>query len=248
MYTDHGMEIMVGSKMPVTKVSEIRKQEFFDAAVELVNERGYDNITIQSLIDKLGVSKGAFYHYFKSKQELLDVIITHYTKRVVKKLQKVVDDKKLNALQKFNKMVFTAKEFKAAQREINIEFIKLIRQGSISLISSRALEISMEIVRPIWLKIVCQGVEEGIFDIPYPEEMTTLLIHVANNCNATLGRIFLESTQKSNLIETLKKQIQFYEDTFERLLGVEKGSIDLAGPYLKNIELYRKILEENNLL
>ena len=216
--------------------------------MELVNEKGYEKITVQSVIDKLGVSKGAFYHYFKSKQDLLDVIIVHFTRKVVEILRKIVDDEKLNALEKLNKMIFTAKEYKGAQKELNIEFIKQLRRGSISLSSPRILELTMEIVRPIWLKVIEQGVKEGIFNTPYPDEVTDLLMHMANNFNATLGRLMLNSEHKPDFLEIIQQKISFIEDAFERLLGVEKGSIDLAGPHLKNLKLYTKILEENNLL
>jgi len=49
--------------------------EILDVAQRLVNTKGYEQMTIQDLLDELQISKGAFYHYFGSKQALLEAII-----------------------------------------------------------------------------------------------------------------------------------------------------------------------------
>ncbi|MFX1293714.1 MAG: TetR/AcrR family transcriptional regulator [Promethearchaeota archaeon] len=229
------------------KVSEIRKQEFFNAAMELVKEKGYQKITVQSVIDKLGVSKGAFYHYFNSKQDLLDIIIFHFVKNISKILEKIVEDEKLDALEKLNKLIVTAKEYKAAQKELNIEFIRQWRQGLISLNEPRIFKKYIKIIRPIWQKVIDQGVKEGIFNIPYPNEITDLIIHISNYFNTSLAKLVIDIGKKPEFIKIIQRKVSLFEDVFERLLGVEKGSIDIIGPYMRNVTFYRKIIEENNL-
>ena len=53
--------------MRVVKEHDERKAEFVDAAIALMSQKGYESTTIQDIIDEVGVSKGAFYHYFSSK-------------------------------------------------------------------------------------------------------------------------------------------------------------------------------------
>ena len=50
----------------------LRRDEFVDAAQRLIQSRGYEQMSIQDVLDELGASKGAFYHYFDSKEGLLD--------------------------------------------------------------------------------------------------------------------------------------------------------------------------------
>lgn len=45
------------------------KRALLDAGQMLLNEKGYDSISIEEITDACGVSKGSFYHYFKSKDE-----------------------------------------------------------------------------------------------------------------------------------------------------------------------------------
>lgn len=47
------------------------RAKIFDAAVELMNKKGYDSITIEEISDKAGVSVGSFYHHFKAKYDIL---------------------------------------------------------------------------------------------------------------------------------------------------------------------------------
>lgn len=47
-----------------------------DVSQRLFIEKGYDNTTIQDIIDELGgLTKGAIYHHFNSKQDILDAVI-----------------------------------------------------------------------------------------------------------------------------------------------------------------------------
>lgn len=47
------------------------KQEITKKSVELFNEKGFSETSIQDIVDALGVTKGTFYYYFSSKQQLL---------------------------------------------------------------------------------------------------------------------------------------------------------------------------------
>ena len=57
------------------KEAERRRNEILDAAQHLFYSKGYDEPSIQEIIDAVGIAKGTFYHHFESKQELLDHLI-----------------------------------------------------------------------------------------------------------------------------------------------------------------------------
>ena len=48
------------------------KKRIIEAALELINENGYDNVSIDEITRHAGVSKGAFYIHFKSKEDLIE--------------------------------------------------------------------------------------------------------------------------------------------------------------------------------
>src|SRR2546430_3217796 len=53
-------------------VHTVRKEAFIDAAQRLMQAKGYEQMSVQDVLDELGASRGAFYHYFDSKQALLE--------------------------------------------------------------------------------------------------------------------------------------------------------------------------------
>ncbi len=65
----------------VVKDYTVRRNEILDVAQRLMVTTGYEQMTIQDILDGLGISKGAFYHYFSSKQELLEAIIERMLER-----------------------------------------------------------------------------------------------------------------------------------------------------------------------
>ena len=70
----------------ITKEYDERLTEFLETAQQLFFQKGYEKTSVNDIIKKIGVAKGTFYHYFKSKKDLLDKIVKGY---VVKTLLKV---------------------------------------------------------------------------------------------------------------------------------------------------------------
>lgn len=71
--------IMGGSrKEPAQK----RIEQIYAAALELFSRHGYHATTVDKIIEKAGISKGAFYWYFKSKEELFRSLFAHQIERL----------------------------------------------------------------------------------------------------------------------------------------------------------------------
>ena len=58
--------------MPRNKYPEQTVEKILDAAAALFAEKGYQSTTLQDIIDATGLSKGAVYHHFRSKEEMLE--------------------------------------------------------------------------------------------------------------------------------------------------------------------------------
>ena len=91
--------------MARNKYPEVTVERILDAAQRLFLEKGYDNTTIQDIVDELGgLTKGAVYHHFKSKEEILDAVGTGCFSRTTpsRRCAKRAD---LNGLQKLQEAV-----------------------------------------------------------------------------------------------------------------------------------------------
>jgi AcrR family transcriptional regulator len=59
----------------VVKKAEERRLEILDAAQGLFLSRGYDATTVNDLLNAVGISKGAFYHHFAAKEDVLQALV-----------------------------------------------------------------------------------------------------------------------------------------------------------------------------
>lgn len=57
--------------MARNKHPEQTVQKILDVSLKLFGEKGYEKTTIQDIVDALGMSKGAIYHHFKSKDDII---------------------------------------------------------------------------------------------------------------------------------------------------------------------------------
>ena len=71
-------------KRTVKKASE-RRGEIINAARELFQTKEYEKVTMQELMDKLNIAKGTIYHYFSSKEELLEAVVEDLVDEELKK-------------------------------------------------------------------------------------------------------------------------------------------------------------------
>lgn len=54
---------------------EERKRTFVQVAIRLFSENGVESTTMQQIAGEAGVSYGLFYHYFRSKDDLLTAAV-----------------------------------------------------------------------------------------------------------------------------------------------------------------------------
>ena len=91
--------------MPRNKYPEETKQKILEAAIKVFAEKGYEQSTILDIVAKTdGLTRGAFYHHFKSKEEVLNGLLVKlfYENNP---FEKVMYEKKLNGLQKLRKAI-----------------------------------------------------------------------------------------------------------------------------------------------
>lgn len=227
-----------------------RKQEFLNIALELFYQKGFENTTINDIIYQAGVSKGAFYHYFNSKEEVLETIARQYVEKKLDVIEKIAGQDDLNSLEKINQISEDMFGFKMQHAEMRWKIYKIIARNNNIKLENLILEYSLELSRPIYNKIIMQGIAEGRFKINYPEEVADLYTYLNSIFNKMSSKIIMEyfkydlddlKTLKRKIIEPksieiLTRRFAFYEETLEKILGIERGSIKLVAPLLEKLK------------
>src|SRR2546429_5465696 len=102
----------------------LRRNAILDVAQRLVETRGYEQMTIQDMLDELQISKGAFYHYFDSKQALLEALIERMLEEVEQLLIPIVQDSHMPAIEKLQRFFPMLARWKTARKTF---FLALFR-------------------------------------------------------------------------------------------------------------------------
>lgn len=75
-----------------------KKKRIFEEALKLFLEKGFNETSIDDITKKALISKGSFYTYFKSKEELLYDIVKELLNNVEKRFYSLIEKEKKDAL------------------------------------------------------------------------------------------------------------------------------------------------------
>src|SRR5215831_13372057 len=123
--------------------------------------RGYEQMSIQDLLDDLGTSRGAFYHYFDSKQELLGAVVDRIADQALGAVAPVVDDPSLDAIAKFERFFGGIAQYKTERKALMLELIKVWRSHFNAVVRDKLRHALIARVAPMLARIIKQGITEG---------------------------------------------------------------------------------------
>jgi len=211
------------------KPHEVRKNEILDRAQQIFFQKGYDETTVQEVIDTVGIAKGTFYHYFPSKEELLEGVILRYAKRLVQEVNERTKNLSGNAIEKINAFCQLSSEIKL--RELNPQVAMALLQAYCDqkniLLRYKLTEKTVELLKPIFEEFIKEGAKEGALSPVSVEGLAEFLMRVQAILGEELYRILLRIQKGQGGARLLKEFYLFYEGVLERLLGAPPGSLKL---------------------
>src|SRR5262249_20642288 len=142
----------------IVKHPEQRRGELLDCAQELFLARGYDNTTVNDVIDRAGVSKGAFYHYFISKESLLEALAERFARQSLALLGDILEDPKLDALSRMNAFLGRSRQLRRASAPIARQVFGALYRPENIVLYHRINTSVMAVMTPVLAKIIDQGV------------------------------------------------------------------------------------------
>lgn len=157
--------------MARNKYPEVTVERILDAAQRLFLEKGYDNTTIQDIVDELGgLTKGAVYHHFKSKEEIMDAVgdrmfFANNPFEAVKKRRDLSGLEKLREVIRLN----NADEQRTELTLQSVPVAKNPRLLAEMLISNR------KVLTPCFRELIDEGLADGSICTEYPREISELL-------------------------------------------------------------------------
>jgi AcrR family transcriptional regulator len=148
-----------------------RKSEILDTASDLFQTKGYEQTTMQDVMDALDIAKGTIYHYFDSKEALFEAVIKNIVDANIAQMKSLLDQTHGTALEKIQ--ILAAAGDMTANNENVLDHLN--RPGN-DIIHIRLLAATLVKQAPLYAKLIQQGCDEGIFKTNNPLECAEFML------------------------------------------------------------------------
>jgi AcrR family transcriptional regulator len=203
----------------------VRRDVFIDAAQGLIQTRGYDRFSLQDVLDATGASRGAFYHYFESKDALADAVVDRMADQAMARVGPLLDDPDLPAPRKLEAVFGGIAQYKAERKDLVLGFMRVWLSDDNVIIREKARRLAAARQRPLIERIVRQGIAEGTFTSRAPEALPSVLVALMQGIGERAMELWIGRQDGSVTFEEVKRTFDAYLEAFERILGVRPGSL-----------------------
>lgn len=212
----------------VIKHPDIRRAELLDRAAGLFLRHGYDNVSLNDLIADAGVSKGAFYHWFPSKDALIAALAERSAREAFAGVEDAVAACGGDALARLNAVL-------QAGFDVNMQMggpeqlaamASLLRPDNAHLYG-RILTVEEALFLPLLTRLIADGVGDGIFDTFDPEGVADMIYGLAARTNSNILDVLSAANEsaRDQAIDVLTTRFRLHGLAIDRILGLPDGSI-----------------------
>src|SRR5262249_55160655 len=209
----------------------LRRDAFVDAAQRLIQIQGYEQMSIQDVLDELDTSRGAFYHYFDSKVALLEAVAERMVEVATAEMAPVADDPDRSAVQQLEGVFGGLARWKAERKELLLALMRVWLSDENAIVREKVRQLTAIRLTPLLARIVRQGNAEGVFRTGSAEHAASVLVSLVLGANEMASRLFVAFQAGVTSFENVESTLLAYVEAFERILGLAPGSwpVDYTG-------------------
>ncbi|WP_070000550.1 TetR/AcrR family transcriptional regulator [Cellulosilyticum sp. I15G10I2] len=199
--------------MKGSKEYNARRNDILDAAGRLFGRKGYAKCTVNDILDAVGIAKGTFYYYFKSKEEVLDAIIDRVTETAAQRAREAAANPAFSPAMKILNVILSMR----VESEEDHELLEELHKPENALMHQKSLTSMVTIVTPILAKVVEEGIDQGLFKSDFPVQY--MQIFLTSSIVLLDEGIFQAKPEQQQmtlraLVALLEKMLGVREETF----------------------------------
>jgi AcrR family transcriptional regulator len=205
-------------------VYAVRRDAFVDAAQRLIQAKGYEQMSIQDVLDEVDASRGAFYHYFDSKADLLEAVVTRLTDAAMLALAPIIDDPNLTAVAKLDGFFTGLGRWKGERTELLRGFMDTWFADDNAIVREKFRHGIAQRLTPVLARIVAQGRDEGWPTTGDSHHIARVLVSLIQGANEAATELFYARRAGTIAFEEVEPRLAAYWRAMERILGLPTGS------------------------
>jgi len=208
-----------------------RRNEILDVAQRLVFSKGYEQMSIQDILDEMRISKGAFYHYFSSKPDLLEALTQRIEAEAFNQLTPILQEKNLSSLEKIERFFNSTARWKTANKAYLLAILRVWYNDDNAILRQKMVERGFKRIMPLLADAIRQGTEEGVTSTSYSDPIGSVLISLMLGMGDATAYEILALRPDSGQIErevcyrNMVELVKAYTAAIERVLGAAPGAM-----------------------
>ncbi|OIN79467.1 TetR/AcrR family transcriptional regulator [Mycobacterium malmoense] len=230
----------------IVKHPDIRRAELLDRAAALFLRHGFDNVSLNDIIADAGISKGAFYHWFPSKDALIAALAERSARETFAGVEDAVAARRGDALARLNALLQAGFDVnvKVGGPEQLAAMVSLLRPDNAQLYG-RILAVEEALFRPLLTRLISEGVAAGVFDTFDPEGVADMIYGLAARTNSNILDVLqaADESGRQRAIDCLITRFRLHGLAVDRILGLPDGSV--AAPTRAQVEAMVMALPRN---
>lgn len=212
----------------IVKEYAVRRDELLDMGEQLIYSKGYERMSVQDILDALNIAKGTFYHYFDSKQALLEAVVERMIERAYQLLAPIAHNADLSAAEKFEHFFMSLAQLKTDHKALLLGLLRVWYADDNVLVRQKVSAESHGRFKPLLDAIIQQGIHENIWQTAYSVHVSDIVLTLARGLNEALSVLFLSEVPAPDHARQVHRTIDAYTDAITRVLGAVPGSLRLV--------------------
>ncbi|QAT42205.1 TetR/AcrR family transcriptional regulator [Aminipila luticellarii] len=192
--------------MARNKYPEITVNRILDTAMKLFMTKGYEHTTVQDIINELGdLSKGAIYHHFKSKEDIMGAVNNRMLKQGLGSMQTIAADNSLTGIEKLHKVLLFSIS-SAKQEAIDSIMPSFMKNPQLLALHMRD---TLGSASNLFVGIIEDGLRDCSIHTSQPRELSQMILLCFN--------VWINPWMYSWKPEEIKNIVVFIKNTFEQI-------------------------------
>ena len=219
----------------IVKKGDIKKQVILDTAEMLFCRNGYEQTSIQDILDRLNSSKGSFYHHFPSKEALLEGICRRRAEKIYYASCSCIGDDE-STIMKMNHILSGMIPFMDEKIGFLMMLLPIFRLPEGRMVRLSYCEALSEQFYPYLCRLLQDGLQNGELFSAEPDITAGLILSIVNSLwvKICMTVISCEENHTETDISELLRLADCYRLMIERMVFLPYGSLKLIDiPSLK---------------
>ncbi len=202
-----------------------KRNAILDVAARYITSKGYEQMTTQDLLEALQISRGAFYHYFESKQALLMALVERIGEQAEHLVLPIASSSVLPAQDKLLCVFAVLDQHKQENLDLLFAFMRIWYADENALFRHKLYQTRLKRLAPWLSQIIQQGVAEGVFTTAYPAQAARTILSLLEDLGYAIVELLLVEEGKPIDFPRMDQLGEATMDALERVLGMQPGGL-----------------------